>query len=77
VIVAASQSHCTTWAPQLTGDGVWHGGCVFAVSIDADLAMRTQTAMVITTIMYFKTHFCFIAIGGAKAKAGRRAPEDT
>jgi hypothetical protein len=50
---------------------------VFAVSIDADLAMRTQTAMVITTIMYFKTHFCFIAIGGAKAKAGRRAPEDT
>jgi hypothetical protein len=60
--------------PRLTGDGV---GRVAVSAIDADLAMRTQTAMVITTIMYFKTHFCFIAIGGAKAKAGRRAPEDT
>jgi hypothetical protein len=43
----------------------------------AEALMRVQTAMVITTIMYFKTHFCFIAIGGAKSKAGKRAPEDT
>ena len=36
-----------------------------------------QTAAFCTAILYFKTHFAFIAVGGAKMKAGARAPEDT
>ena len=36
-----------------------------------------QTAIVCTLILYLKTHFAFIAVGGAKMKAGKRAPEDT
>jgi hypothetical protein len=46
-------------------------------NIFANKQAMLQTAMVCTVILYLKTHFCFIAIGGAKTKAGKRAPEDT